>query len=530
MPRSGTLVFRGWLQRHRIDVVLVGLACLFVFLGAAWVSASVFERLPHTEDEAAFLFQAQTVASGRIVADAPEYPDPFAIPFIIVRDGMWFGKYPPGYPALLATGVLVGHPWLVNATLAACCVLLVYVLARRMYGVSTARLAAPLLAVSPFLLLQAGSLLSHVASLFWTLLFILLFQMARNQMGAWLPLGAGIAVGMLFITRPLTAVGVALPFVLWALYDIARRRRIHVSYLWMAAAALPFLAVFLSYNNMTTGSPFKTAYELWWSFDRIGFGPDRGLDGHDLDDAWRNTKINTTALASYLFGWPGRMSLVPAVAIALVSALTLAVSAVTARRGHSSTAGQTALCNASHDLLLAGVVLGVIGIHLLYWTPGQMYGPRYFMETIGPLAILTARCIDELRLAVASLLDRSGSLARPGFVSSAVAVAALTALTLWGLLVWAPGEYDRFRNWNDISGDDLALVEAYELDNVVVVVERDSWTAYAPFFARNRPSLDTGVVYASRRDATTVPSLVDMYPDREILLFQDGELIPVAPR
>src|SRR3712207_7964938 len=53
-------------------------------------------------------------------------PEFFAIPFIMTRDGLWFGKYPPGYPPVLALGVLVDRPWLVNPTLAALAVGLVF--------------------------------------------------------------------------------------------------------------------------------------------------------------------------------------------------------------------------------------------------------------------------------------------------------------------------------------------------------------------------------------------------------------------
>jgi hypothetical protein len=40
-----------------------------------------------------------------------------------MRDERWFGKYPPGFPAVLALGVLAGAPWLVNPVAAALAVL-----------------------------------------------------------------------------------------------------------------------------------------------------------------------------------------------------------------------------------------------------------------------------------------------------------------------------------------------------------------------------------------------------------------------
>ena len=517
MFRSKLESLQPQVSRHRIDVLLVGLCCLFAFFGAAWVSSSVFDRLPHTEDESAFLFQAQTIASGQIVAEAPEVPEAFSIPFIINRDGMWFGKYPPGYPLMLAAGVLLGHTWLVNASAAALAVVLVYLLTRRLYGPNTARIAAPLLALSPFLLLQAGSLLSHVVSLCWTLLFLLLYPLARRQQGALLPLAAGAAIGMLFLTRPLTAVGVAIPYLIWTLASVLRQRRIQQSFLFMALAALPFLIAYLAYNNLTTGSPFRTAYELWWPFDRIGFGPDKGINGHDLDDAWRNTRVNANSLAAYLFGWPGRTSLAPAFATVIASLLTLLIGGLRRARKIFYVDGEPS--PEIWDLILAGVVLGVVGVHVFYWTPGQMYGPRYFMEAIGPLVILTARCFEQVRQVLAVRLFRGRR------AESWLAVAlVVVSLTIWAYTAWAPDEFDRFRGWNDITGEELALVESRDLHNAVVLVEREAWTDYAPFFARNQPTLDGDVVYASDVGQQITRRLMEHYPEREFYRFADGEL------
>jgi hypothetical protein len=527
-PGSGAA--RHLLSDRAAETVLVALCCLAAFLGAAWVSSSVFERLPHTEDESAFLFQAQTVASGRLVADAPDLPRAFSIPFIIVRDGMWFGKYPPGYPAVLAAGVLVGEPWLVNATFAALCVLLIYLLARRLYDFPTAILSAVLLTVSPFFLLQAGSLLSHVVSLFWTLLFLLLYPLARSRQGWLIPLAAGGALGMLFITRPLTAVGVALPFVLWTVVSIVRERRINGAYLLMLAAVLPFITGYLAYNDYTTGSPFRTAYELWWPFDHIGFGPEVGINGHDLSDGIRNTRINSNSLASYLFGWPGRFSLVPALAIVAASLGSVGLRAYQRARGSLRSPAGSSLSSEGWDLMLAGVVVGVMLVHVFYWTPGQMYGPRYFMEAVGPLVILTARCVERLALALAVLF----AALLPRIKESTAMAYSLAGIVLFGLtlhahLFWAPQEFDRFRGWNEITGHDLAIVEAYDLSNAVVLVQRDSWTDYAPFFTRNTPALDGDVIYASDRGSVENQLLMSAFPERSFYRYADEQLELILP-
>jgi len=55
--------------------------------------------------------------------------DSFFVPFVInTAAGKRFGKYPPGYPLLLALGAAVGQPWLINALAAALGVLGTYLL------------------------------------------------------------------------------------------------------------------------------------------------------------------------------------------------------------------------------------------------------------------------------------------------------------------------------------------------------------------------------------------------------------------
>src|SRR4051812_8822935 len=90
--------------------------CVAVFALAGAVAWGVFEAMPHLEDEHANLFQARVFAAGRITADVPRHPNSFFTPFVInSAQGKRFGKYPPGYPLLLALGAALRQPWLVNA-------------------------------------------------------------------------------------------------------------------------------------------------------------------------------------------------------------------------------------------------------------------------------------------------------------------------------------------------------------------------------------------------------------------------------
>ena len=58
-------------SRPSLSIVVTCGLCVASFLAAAWVSTTVTDRIPHFEDEYAFLFQAQTLAAGRLTAPEP---------------------------------------------------------------------------------------------------------------------------------------------------------------------------------------------------------------------------------------------------------------------------------------------------------------------------------------------------------------------------------------------------------------------------------------------------------------------------
>src|SRR5690606_17465908 len=90
-------------------------------------------------------------------------------------------------------------------------------------------LAALLTATSPFFLMNAGSLLSHTFSFFLTLTFVSAWLDATvpSSRSAILtvPL-AGLSLGLLALTRPLTALGIAVPFIAHGLWLLIRGKEV----------------------------------------------------------------------------------------------------------------------------------------------------------------------------------------------------------------------------------------------------------------------------------------------------------------
>jgi hypothetical protein len=199
---------------HRLLAVL--LIC-FSFAMSAWISRAVFDRLPHLEDEMAYLYEARIIAGGHLVIDSPEPRQAYWQPFVVDYNGNRFGKYTVGWPAQLAVGMLLGQPWVMNAFFAAMTVALVYRLGREIFSPDVGVFAAALTAFSPMALLLNSTIMGHTSALFAATLFMYAYwRIERGRQPLRWGILAGLALGLLVTNRPLTAIAVAAPFVAWS--------------------------------------------------------------------------------------------------------------------------------------------------------------------------------------------------------------------------------------------------------------------------------------------------------------------------
>lgn len=324
------------LRGHRWVGAIVLLLAFFAFAASLTISRQVFERVPHLEDEVAYLFQAKVFAHGAVVAPLEFPKSAFWQPFVIEDEsGTRYSKYPPGWSILLAVGVLLGLPAVVNAALSALTVVVTFALGRDAFNTETGLIAAALTAFSPMALLLNATLMTHTLGLCCATLFMWAYvRMARasgRRAFAWAAL-SGLSLGLLIATRPLSAVAVALPFILWsgivvlrviiasrqpqaasdpdALHasPVPRASRLFgvlVPLLVLSAATLLVAALVPLYNAATAGSPTANLYTLYpgWEYDKVGFGPDVGRNGHSLTKGVQFARYDLTLTAADLFGW-----------------------------------------------------------------------------------------------------------------------------------------------------------------------------------------------------------------------------------
>lgn len=495
-------------------------AALTALLVTGWIAWDVLDGIPHVQDSITYLFQAQTLARGRLWAPAPTFPRFFEQEFLLMRDGRWFGKYPPGYPLLLAVGVWLRRPWLVNPVLAALTVPLLYALGRELYGRASGRLAVALLLPSPFFLFMSGSMMAHAAELFWMGLFMWAWVRATKAVDGrrWAAL-AGAAWGMTFLTRQVTAVALGVTFaVLMAWRGRKWDSSIAVPQIATSFAfALPFILALFATQTAVTGRPFTDPRLLYWAYDRLGFGYDIGMGanafhltetgagtvvdwyhdptqpprGHTPARGIYNTEQNWRALEITLFGWP------PLFALAFVWLAFLL------RRPS----------RADMALLLSAAAL--VMVYVFYWASGIMYGPRYYYAALPSFLLLTVRGIE----AAGEWLN--------GRTADRHAITGLVALLVAGnLALNLPQQVTAHRGYNFISGEPLAQVERAIHGRGIVFVHNDevNWWEYGCFFSGNTPWLDGRLLFARDLGEEENGRLLAFYPGYQAYQWRNGRL------
>jgi hypothetical protein len=459
-------------------------AIVLAVLGSAssiWVAHSVFERLPHLEDEFAFLWEAEVMVEGRIKLPSPFEARSHLVPFVVDYDGYRFGKYPPGWPAALSLGARLDAPWAVNALLAGFSIWLIYRLGSKVAGERAGLLAGLLSLTSPMFVMLSGSLLSHTFSLFLTCAFALawleLFPFKRvedvgKRPPAWvLVLILGMSLGLLAITRPLTAVGVGLPFIALGIgmfiggIRAERKQLVSIGFLTLLLVALLPL-----WNAALTGNPLLNPYTLWWEYDRVGFGPGVGVteSGHNLTLALWNMRWSLRSGVHDLFGWP------------YISWILLPFGLVALRRKWEG-------------WLLFSVLPALILVYMAYWVGSWLLGPRYYFEALPGLAIVSAMGA----LWLGGWLKRSDKTVS---LQRLISGSLLLILIFLNLRFYLPSRLTMMNQLNDVARSHLEPFERAGLDRAVVIVHTlDRWTAYGSLLTLTAPFSEHDLVLAISR-------------------------------
>jgi len=486
-------------------------AALWVTSLAAALSYFSYERHPHIPDEVVYLLHARYLAKGMLVMPAPPVPEAFDIDLMNYEADRWFCPVPPGWPAMLALGVLFGAAWLVNPMLAGLNVLLAYVLMRELYDRRAARLTALLLCFSPWHILMAMNFMPHTFTLTCALgAAVAVTQARRNGKSKWArgwALLSGVATGMVGLIRPLDGLVVAVLIGLWVIGVGGRRLKIS----GMGAFALGLIAVgaaVMPYNKLLTGSPTKFPIMAYTDkyygpkTNALGFGPDRGLGwaldpypGHGLRDVLVNSNLNLTSVNVELFGW-GIGSL-------LFIALLIFAGA---------TQGS--------DYLMLATIAAVFIAHIFYWfSGGPDFGARYWYLMIIPCAALTVR---GTRFLEEKLNRGPDGFAPAGFTEDGarvfVLVLSLCALTLVNYFPWRA--IDKYHHYLRMRPDIRYLARQYDFGKSLVLIRGERFPDYESAAVYNPLDLRAAApVYVWDRNPEVRARALNAYADRTVWII-----------
>lgn len=377
-------------------------AAIVVTILAAFFAQYCFSRLIFTGDEMAQRWHARMLLAGRLFLQPETHREFFSTAEVLDEHGRWFSQFPIGGPAVIAAGMALGVPWLVNPVLAGLTAANLHRFLRRAYDDVTARAATVLFALSPFVLIMSASELNHVATLALVTLALAELPLWSGSDDARVIRRSGVVIGLAnggaIAVRPLDGGLVALVIGAFQLHASWRDRSRRASLMWqIASGALP-IALLLWCNARTTGSPLLFGYDaLNGAAHRPGFHVDPLGVQHTPLRALAITSGYVMKLNRYLFEWP-----LPVVAI-LAAALWI-------RRRASR-----------WDYLLAGLFVATLAGYAAYWFDGFFAGPR-FLYTAIPALVLFAATLPR------ALGER---FARPATGYGAVACMTLAAVYAW---------------------------------------------------------------------------------------------------
>ena len=496
----------------RSDRIAIFFSLLGV-IGAYLVHTQVFESLAHLEDEMAYLWQAQIMARGDLTVPSPVNPKSFLVPFVVDFEGVRFGKYPLGWPALLSLGINLGMRGMVNPLLGGLGIWLTYRLGKKVFSDIVGLIAAVLTLTSPFFLMNSGSLLSHplglVLSLGFALSWFNAFGRGRSKQPWIFAILGGVSLGVLAITRPMTAVGVGLPFAIHGLFLLIRKNgEVRRQVLALGGIAVAIGSLQLAWQWYATGNPLFNLYTLWWEYDKIGFGKGYGVlpEGHSIQQAIQTTRQVFERTQQDYFGW-WKLSwifLIPgAVAIYKNSKRRL------------------------EGVLITSVFPSLVLVYLSYWIGAFLFGPRYYYEGFFSLTIISAAGIALLAgwpYQPGRKWDRMKKYQR---ARSIAVLLLMLGLILYNLIVYTPA---RLKDMHGLYGVEQKHLEPFLTEEfqevtpaLIIVHPKDEWIEYGTLIELSSPYYDSPFVVVHARGEEKDQLVINFLPGRNVFHYYPDE-------
>ncbi|MEJ2744518.1 MAG: glycosyltransferase family 39 protein, partial [bacterium] len=490
------------------EVVFIVVLFIGGFTYLSWITCTLLDGIPHVQDSVVYNFQARTLIRGAIYAPSPPVLKPLEFPFLLVRDGKWFGFYPWGHPFLLALGHLAHRPWIIPPLVGASILVLVYLIARELFSREVGAVSALLAFFSPFFQMNAPNFMSHSSASFYLALGIFFLIKACRGGRGWYGFFSGLALGLLFNTRPLNAgPAIVLSFAL-LLYFAWKGNARWGTLAGFCSGGLLMLAFYLYANYAIMGDPFKPPYSI--IAKPIGlFGGQR-----TLNMALMHYCTMMTYFVMVIFGWP----------VVFTTGFFMAFLLLVKRDVWS--------------MFLLLVFVGMTLVNILnpsMVSIAHMYGPRYAYEPLFVFVIMAACGWNCVRILMQRGIEVFASV-RPVRAKALswlahAAFLALPAVLVFGAqqqwlspsgclmdLLFTPSNIYKLKGFNHISGETLSKIRDRGIHNALIFLEdrEYDWWYYGAVFTLNSPFLDSDIIVARDLGPQENRKVITAFPGRSL--------------
>lgn len=403
---------------------------IFAHLGITfYVGSVILAGIPHMPDSAAYYRHAILLTHGKLYqSNFTMVPrDAFMLMGFFERNDIIFNMYPHFWPFLIAIFIKLHAPSLLNPLLSTLSLLLIFLIARKLFDEKTAFIAAFLYCISPFVILMAGEYMMHTAAQFFLLasFYCILRYMEENRV--WVALLAGLSLGYAFALRPLTTVGVFLPVGLYCLF-FYRKNVLKWKSLWFVLGfAVLFGLLFLD-NHLMTGEFTKLSHPTAIYRDSRAL-----VSPFNIPTGLNETDSTLAFLSPIIF-----YSFIPHIILAFA-----AIPLIVSRR--------------KQDFLCLAIFLSLVAFYAMTYTHGiHGYGPRYYFEAFFALFILAAQ-------GVVWVANQFTGRKRQIVIGIFILLAVYNG---YGLVKILP----LYENYNFIRTDMYEKLKALDLENSILII------------------------------------------------------------
>jgi hypothetical protein len=316
-------------------------------------------------------------------------------------------------------------------------------------------------------------------------------RIERGVPAAWWAAGAGLCIGLVFLTRPLTAVGIVLPYIAHACWLLWKQpAQTFRPLAAMAGVGMACLAFQGWYNLETTENVFLFPYMIHHASNNPGFdhGYTLWLGILKAQAEWQ--AMNGSLFETYVpFGLLAALAFIPGPR------------------------------NRWLWMLLATLVSMTV-VNLINRFSNFMFGPRYIYELSSALIVIAVAAIWRLPGLLASASRCRHESAR------AVAACLLAAVVISGWVHRLPPYINRLSH-HYVDGNApfyfsmLAQLESHT-PALVFIRSKYDWVAHT-----NPPRDDAPVIFAHDRGMNSNQELMKYYPRRNAFLERQGRLLPI---